>query len=845
MASKKIELKFDIDKESVELAGAETMKLTQQIKILKAELAKGNLSAKEFEIVASKVGELEDGLAKTKARAGDLFTSLQLIPGPIGDIASKVNGVIGLFKTFSGFKLSDLKFQLKETLDDFRDIALSLGKATGITKIYTVLNNALASSFRAIGVAEGVAATGARAFAAALTATGIGAIVVALGFAVTKLMEFASSTNDAEAAQKKFNNTLQQTQRILGDTIQAIKDKGDIQLLEAKKAGKSADELQKIRLQSLKDQIEVDKKALGARGEFEKRAIDIALLSKDQQAQATEDLVKAKNAANDRLYANQIALQKLTLEGEIEAQEATKKRNETANNNRKKDAADREQIEKDLQGKIKQYVDQGYEATEKTRQTELQKAKEQFTALEAELIKNKKSTVEITTAYNAIVSKINQDYDEKDVKRQQEKDTAIIDLEVARVAKSKNSVNDLRIYTEQAYQDELKNFTGTEEEKELIRLKYVKIVEDGQKAINERRVKDLQLLLDQTQGNADEQIRITAALQAQLVNVENPAERFQLQKSYQDNLLALLDTSYSNQKATIETNYDDFKRFDSQYYEDQRQALEKNQTDLKNALDKGTITKEQYNARDKQLALARREIGRQEVASNQEKTKLIGDALGQLSTIVGQDTIAGKSFAIAKATIDTYQSAVAAYKSLSGIPVIGPALGAIAAAAAVASGIATVKKIVAVQVPNAPSNPGGNATQTTPGTPGERPLVNVSATAPSPIGRAQGGLVRGGGGMFTDSIPAMLSDGEFVVNSRSTRMFQPLLQSINDSANLPQFAVGGMVSNKNRPQQDNTETLVNAIQQTFGDTPIRTYVTAGDISTQQQFDRVIKSRSLI
>ena len=173
---------------------------------------------------------------------------------------------------------------------------------------------------------------------------------------------------------------------------------------------------------------------------------------------------------------------------------------------------------------------------------------------------------------------------------------------------------------------------------------------------------------------------------------------------------------------------------------------------------------------------------------------------------------------------------------------IGPALGAIAAAAAVASGVATVKKIVAVQVPSAPSNSGGNATQTTPAGPGERPMVNVSA---SPVGKAQGGLVRGPGGAFSDSIPAMLSDGEFVVNSRSSRLFQPLLTSINEAGNLPGFAVGGMVSKQNRPQQDNTETLINAIQESFGTTPIRTYVTAADISNQQQFDRTIKSRSLI
>jgi hypothetical protein len=369
--------------------------------------------------------------------------------------------------------------------------------------------------------------------------------------------------------------------------------------------------------------------------------------------------------------------------------------------------------------------------------------------------------------------------------------------------------------------------------------------EEKEKKDRETLTKKLQDDLLLAQGNVSEQIRITGELQEQLKTNDDLSltERYNLQKGYQDNLLSLLDTSYSNQKATIETNYDEFKRFDSQYYDDQRQALEKYGTDLKSAYEKGTITKEQFTARDKQLAQARKDINKQEVASNQEKTKLIGDALGQLSTIVGQDTTAGKAFAIAKATIDTYQSAVAAYKSLAGIPVIGPALGAIAAAAAVASGVATVKKIVAVQIPSAPANTGGNATQTTPAGPGERPIVSANAT--SPVGKAQGGLVRGGGGAFSDSIPAMLSDGEFVVNSRSAKIFQPLLTSINESGNLPGFAAGGAVSKSNRPQQDNTETLINAIQQSFGDTPIRTYVTANDISNQQQFDRTIKSRSLI
>jgi hypothetical protein len=92
----------------------------------------------------------------------------------------------------------------------------------------------------------------------------------------------------------------------------------------------------------------------------------------------------------------------------------------------------------------------------------------------------------------------------------------------------------------------------------------------------------------------------------------------------------------------------------------------------------------------------------------------------------------------------------------------------------------------------------------------------------------------------------MLSDGEFVVNARSTRLFQPILSAINASSNLPGFAMGGLVDkNQNRPARDNTDTIAEAINVAFRDQPIRTYVTAGEISNEQQFDRIIKSRSLI
>jgi hypothetical protein len=69
-----------------------------------------------------------------------------------------------------------------------------------------------------------------------------------------------------------------------------------------------------------------------------------------------------------------------------------------------------------------------------------------------------------------------------------------------------------------------------------------------------------------------------------------------------------------------------------------------------------------------------------------------------------------KAVNIASTIIDTYQSATAAYKSLAGIPIIGPALGGIAAGAAVAAGLANVQRIRQQQFRSS-SAAGGGGTQ--------------------------------------------------------------------------------------------------------------------------------------
>lgn len=57
-------------------------------------------------------------------------------------------------------------------------------------------------------------------------------------------------------------------------------------------------------------------------------------------------------------------------------------------------------------------------------------------------------------------------------------------------------------------------------------------------------------------------------------------------------------------------------------------------------------------------------------------------------------------------------------------------------------------------------------------------------------GFAYGGFVSGPGGSREDRVPAMLSNGEFVINAKSTKKFLPLLEAINNG--VPHMAMGGL-----------------------------------------------------
>lgn len=162
----------------------------------------------------------------------------------------------------------------------------------------------------------------------------------------------------------------------------------------------------------------------------------------------------------------------------------------------------------------------------------------------------------------------------------------------------------------------------------------------------------------------------------------------------------------------------------------QKDLLDQKAALIEASYTQGLISEKEFTEQMKANSDARSELDKAEVEAKMQNASKIAGLLGGLSDLVGKETAAGKAFAVAQATIDTYLSAQKAYQSMIGIPVAGPALAAVAAGVAVAGGIANVRKILSTKVPG-----GGGGGVSAPSISGTAPAVTsaVPTLGNSPV----------------------------------------------------------------------------------------------------------------
>jgi len=105
------------------------------------------------------------------------------------------------------------------------------------------------------------------------------------------------------------------------------------------------------------------------------------------------------------------------------------------------------------------------------------------------------------------------------------------------------------------------------------------------------------------------------------------------------------------------------------------------------------------------------------------------------------------------------------------------------------------------------------------------------------VSKAEGGLINGPGNGISDSVPANLSNGEFVVNAAATQNYLPLLNQINQSG-----LQGGNPVNPSSGGSDAMLALLQSIDAKLAQ-PNRSYVVASDLENIQNKQNYINRRS--
>jgi len=181
---------------------------------------------------------------------------------------------------------------------------------------------------------------------------------------------------------------------------------------------------------------------------------------------------------------------------------------------------------------------------------------------------------------------------------------------------------------------------------------------------------------------------------------------------------------------------------------------------------------------------------------------------------------------IAQAYIATFQSAVQAFASMAGIPVVGPALGAVAAAAAIVAGLANVAKIKATTYDGGTGSGSGSSSEA------------AKPSMPNYLRNYEDGGLIGGRRHAEGGTLIEAEKGEAIMTRGAVTMFAPLLSMMNQMGGGAAFAPSLMTTSFDKPTvstpaEDNKPMI------------IKSYVVSNELTNEQQRQARLKDLSTL
>ncbi|MBT0573656.1 phage tail tape measure protein [Riemerella anatipestifer] len=244
---------------------------------------------------------------------------------------------------------------------------------------------------------------------------------------------------------------------------------------------------------------------------------------------------------------------------------------------------------------------------------------------------------------------------------------------------------------------------------------------------------------------------------------EYEIRKVQADEDKQEKLNALAESLYEEHKLKMDADNDGY--ISETEIKNQRKELEAQIQATDDENDKLRLQNklEQINNIERKYAEQTKEI---EKEKQKDRLSRYAETFGNIKTLLGENTEAGKAAGIAQATINTYQGVTEVLSSKSTLPEpMGTIAKVVNAGVILSSGLQSVRKIMSVQTPKA-----------------QRGMFIEGKS------HAQGGVP-----IITPNGMIEAEGGEIIINKISASIFKDLLSDINVAGGGVKFARGGVV----------------------------------------------------
>lgn len=626
----------------------------KQIKDLNISLeeAKQNLdeAEQEFGFFSQEAAEAAKNVKSIEAEINKLSNSITKLDGPqkFEAMGKAVSGVAGGFAVIqSSIALAGIESeQFEQTMVKLNAVMAMTSGFQAIAEMGKSFNNirkVAVGAFTSIRTSASAAFTGIKA---GLIATGLGAFIVALGLVVAYWDDIKRVINDTFPALKE-----------MGDTVDMIKDAffGLVNVVKNRVFGLFR-ALTSLLKGNLKEAGENLKQAFNDMEAFQEGYIKNAQeRAEKQRKQEIEDTIVH--------LEHSLALLRAAGEDTIELER------HISETKRSIWAEDSDEFKKELR---EQEI---RNATHSKKLADEAKARRDKAIAEAKAERERLKAIqdgynnEQLDAHRQLLLEI----ENLNATDNQKK----LDLEKKRSQEEINNLkgaNKEQLAEIQAFHDEKYRILQENLNKET--QASILAIEAGSNKEIEQRLNSFQKQIEFSQASSDIELDILKANKASALQIEQEAKMAELIALQQSNEAKLIEAGAS---------------------EEMLNELRKNQEETRLQLSE-VFNNEQLAIED-QFTNAKILLTQREMEARLHAIAVISSAMSEATILLGQETAAGKALAIAQATMDTYASAVSAYKSTVVIPIVGPKLAPIAAGAAVMAGMNNVKEIMKVQVP--------------------------------------------------------------------------------------------------------------------------------------------------